>query len=87
MRCVVSPEFPTGNGKVDLHLRCGNKAGLIEVKSFKDRHQLKKDRSQAARYAKSTGLDRVTMTVFVPTEDENVLEQLSKDVLIEGIQV
>ncbi len=23
--CLVSPEFPTGNGKVDLHLRCGDK--------------------------------------------------------------
>ncbi len=25
--CVVSPEFPTGNGKVDLHLKCGGKPG------------------------------------------------------------
>ncbi|HLC16804.1 MAG TPA: AAA-like domain-containing protein, partial [Thermodesulfovibrionia bacterium] len=35
-RCVVSPEFPTGNGKVDLHLRCGNLRGIVEVKSFVD---------------------------------------------------
>jgi len=32
--CVVSPEFPTGNGRVDLHLRCADKSGIIEVKSF-----------------------------------------------------
>ncbi len=29
MQCVVSPEFPTGNGKVDLHLKCGEKLGII----------------------------------------------------------
>jgi len=33
-RCIVSPEFPTGNGTVDLHLRCGKQRGIIEVKSF-----------------------------------------------------
>ena len=33
-QCVISPEFPTGNGKIDLHLRYGEKRGLIEVKSF-----------------------------------------------------
>jgi hypothetical protein len=32
--CAVSPEFPTGNGRVDLHLECGDKIGIIEVKSF-----------------------------------------------------
>ena len=31
---IVSPEFPTGNGKVDLHVRCDDKVGIIEVKSF-----------------------------------------------------
>ncbi|MCP4689719.1 MAG: hypothetical protein GY859_16820, partial [Desulfobacterales bacterium] len=35
-RCVVSPEFPTGNGKVDLHLKCREMRGIIEVKSFVD---------------------------------------------------
>ena len=31
-RCVVMPEFPTGNGKVDLHLLCDNdKKGLTPI--------------------------------------------------------
>ncbi|MBF0202704.1 MAG: AAA-like domain-containing protein, partial [Desulfamplus sp.] len=47
-RCVVSPEFPTGNGKVDIHLKCQGKKGLIEVKSFSDLHQLRKGVGQAA---------------------------------------
>ena len=42
-RCIVRPEFPTGNGKVDLHLLCNedNKKGLIEVKSFVNAYEVK----------------------------------------------
>jgi hypothetical protein len=38
--CTVAPEFPTGNGKVDLHLCCGTKRGIIELKSFYSQGQL-----------------------------------------------
>ncbi len=85
--CVVSPEFPTGNGKVDLHLRWGDKQGLIEVKSFERLSVLKKDQLRAADYARSMGLTAVTMAVFVPVEDETVLAKLSGHVVIEGVQV
>ncbi|MCP4398988.1 MAG: hypothetical protein GY801_17020 [bacterium] len=86
-RCVVSPEFPTGNGKVDLHLRCGEKRGIIEVKSFVNAYQLKDDRFQAAQYARQTSLDCVTMAVFLPVEDTKVLDQLSGEEVIDGIRV
>ena len=33
--CVISPEFPTGNGKGDVHVRCRDTEGIIEVKSFR----------------------------------------------------
>lgn len=74
---VVSPEFPTGNGQVDLHLRAGEKQGLIEVKSFTSAAALIKDRQQAARYAKRMGLMQVTLAIFIPVEDEQVLQALS----------
>jgi len=86
-RCVVSPEFPTGNGKVDLHLRCGDKRGVIEVKSFVDLYELDRSREQAARYAGAVGLDRVTLVVFVPSKDENVLNELSGETEIDGVRV
>jgi hypothetical protein len=86
-RCVVSPEFPTGNGKVDMHLRRGDKPGIIKIKSFVDAYQIKKDRSKAAAYAKQLGLDRVTLAVFIPVEDDTVLAKLSGQVVIEGVQV
>ena len=86
-RCVVRPEFPTGNGKVDLHLKCGPKEGIIEVKSFVSTYQLKQDRETAAQYAQDLGLDQVTMAVFIPVTDETVLAKLSSDEVVNGVQV
>jgi len=55
--CIVSPEFPAGNRQVDLHLRCGNQRGIIEVKSFVKHSQIKDAQDQAADYAKKLSLD------------------------------
>jgi hypothetical protein len=86
-RCVVSPEFPTGNGKVDLHLRCDQQSGIIEVKSFVDAYQLPKDQSQAARYAKQLGYTAVILAIFVPVDDDAVLAKLSGETDIDGVRV
>jgi len=86
-RCVVSPEFPTGNGTVDLHLRCGNQRGIIEVKSFVDSYQLKSDQDQAADYAKNLGIPSVTIALFIPVLEETVLDKLSTIEVVNGVEV
>ncbi|MCE7982211.1 MAG: hypothetical protein DYG89_13530 [Caldilinea sp. CFX5] len=86
-RCAVMPEFPTGNGRVDLHIGCTGRRGIIEVKSFIDQYQAGEDRKQAAHYAQRLGFDRVTMAVFVPIEDESVLEKLSVAETINSVAV
>lgn len=86
-RCVVSPEFPTGNGKVDIHLQCEKQRGIIEVKSFADSYQIKDDRQQSADYANSLGIDRVTIALFIPVLEETVLEKLSTQQVIDGVEV
>lgn len=86
-RCAVSPEFPTGNGRVDLHIRCGEKRGIIEVKSFVDQYQAREDRKQAAHYAQRLGLDRVTLATFVSIDEEAVLQELSVTETIDGVVV
>jgi hypothetical protein len=86
-RCVVSPEFPTGNGKVDIHLQCGKLLGIIEVKSFVDSYQIKEDQKQAAHYAKNLGIDDVTIALFIPVLEETVLEKLSSKEAINGVEV
>lgn len=86
-RCAVTPEFPTGNGRVDLHIGCAGQRGIIEVKSFVDQYQAGEDRKQAVRYAQRLGFERVTLAVFVPIEEESVLEKLSVSETIHGITV
>ena len=82
---VVSPEFPTGNGKVDL--QCEAKRGLIEVKSFVKAAQVKEARVQAARYAVRIHLSEVAIALFVPVEDEEVLKKLSGEECADGVTV
>ncbi|MEN8217879.1 MAG: AAA-like domain-containing protein [Pseudomonadota bacterium] len=86
-RCMVSPEFPTGNGKVDLHLECGKQRGIIEVKSFVGSYQIKSDRDQAADYAKNLGISSVTIALFIPVLEETVLEKLSTIKVVNGVEV
>lgn len=77
--CVISPEFPTGNGKVDLHLTCKEKKeAVIEVKSYVDQLTFQAAIHQAAGYARSLGLDGITLAVFLPTRDEDILSRLSE---------
>ncbi|WP_052506992.1 AAA-like domain-containing protein [Desulfonatronovibrio magnus] len=89
--CIVSPEFPTGNGRVDLHLKCprneGGKEGVIEVKSYINQAKMHRHIDQAANYARNLGLPSITLALFVPVEDEAVLAKLSGTHEIEGVRV
>lgn len=86
-RCLVSPEFPTGNGKVDLVIRWKERTGVIEVKSFTNLYELGLARGQAAGYAARLGLRSATLAVFVPRAEEAVLQQLSGAADMEGVTV
>jgi len=57
------------------------------VKSFRSRSETEAARGQAARYAAKLGLKSVTLAVFVPVEDEDVLKQLSGQTITDGIEV
>ncbi|ETR73605.1 MAG: hypothetical protein OMM_00809 [Candidatus Magnetoglobus multicellularis str. Araruama] len=87
IQSTISPEFPTGNGKVDLHIEYQEKKGIIEVKSFTNANDAKLARKQAANYAKKTGYPDVTIAMFAPFTDEDVIKQLSVQESIDGIDV
>ena len=87
IQSTISPEFPTGNGKVDLHIEYQGKKGIIEVKSFTNANDAKLARKQASNYAKHTGYSDVTVAMFAPFTDENILNQLSVKETIDGIDV
>ncbi|HRI69497.1 MAG TPA: AAA-like domain-containing protein [Polyangium sp.] len=86
-RCGITPEFPTGNGKVDLLLRASPHQALIEVKSFTQTWQLQSYREQAAGYAKKLGLSAATVVVFAPTSDDAILAKLSSEMDVDGVRV
>lgn len=85
--CRIRPEFPTGNGKVDLLLQQGVHQAVIEVKSFRNANDLKAARRQAARYAKHQNLSAATLAIFVPVDDATVLEALSTEETIDAVRV
>ncbi|MCI4625139.1 MAG: ATP-binding protein [Candidatus Magnetoovum sp. WYHC-5] len=86
-KCVISPEFPTGNGKVDLHINCGNQEGIIEVKSFTNVSKIKDNVAQAAQYAKQLNKDSVTIALFIPSNDAKIQEQLFGKYLLNNTTV
>jgi len=85
--CVVSPEFPTANGRVDLHLYCAGKQGVVEVKSFRSQAMLEKAKIQAAGYAEKLNLPSITLALFAPVFDAGVLAQLSGESVVGGVRV
>jgi len=64
-RASVHPEFPTGNGKIDLVIKQKEQMYGIEIKSFSDDYGFHLALIQAARYAKSLRLTEITLAVFV----------------------
>jgi hypothetical protein len=69
-RGQVLPEFPTGNGKVDLLLRYAGRPYAIEVKSYVDDYAYREAVRQAAHYAHQLGLAEITLALFVEAVDD-----------------
>ena len=74
-KAVVYPEFPTGNGKIDLLITYNNKKYIIEIKSFKDLYGFKDAIIQSSNYAKQTGLQEVTLAVFVESIPDEIRQK------------
>jgi len=86
-RAIISPEFPTGNGKVDLVIRHDTHIGVIEIKSFRDSYALRKSYAQTAGYARRLGIDTATLVVYVQIQDDAVLAKLSSETTVDGVRV
>ena len=66
----VWPEFPTGNGKLDLLARYAGRLYGLEVKSFVSAYEYRKALRQAARYGRQLGLTEITLALFVEAVDD-----------------
>jgi hypothetical protein len=85
----VNPEFPTGNGKIDLIVSFAGKRYGIEVKSFTTRGNYMHALVQAARYGKQLGLEEIFLAIFVDAIDDKNRGIYEKEYLDEttGVKV
>lgn len=82
----VIPEFPTGNGKIDLLLRYHEKLYAIELKSFRDMYDFRKGVEQATQYGHQLGLSEIVYLVFVELKQEE-LTDLEQEIESSGVKV
>lgn len=75
----VLPEFPTGNGKIDLLIRHAGSMYGIELKSFTDQSGYHRALEQAARYGKQLGLTEIFLVTFVETIDDKDRQRYEQD--------
>jgi hypothetical protein len=76
---IVQPEFPTGNGQIDLLIRHAGQLFGLELKSFASQAAYRKALIQAAKYGKSLELTEMWLVFFVETIDENNRQRFEKD--------
>lgn len=74
----VYPEFPTGNGKIDLIITYeGNRYGL-ELKSFTNEREYRTALERAAHYGKQLGLPVIYLVFFIDYIDAANREKFEK---------
>lgn len=75
----VFPEFPTGNGKIDLLIRYHNVIYRLELKSFVDHTGYQESLKQAARYGKQLQLAQIYLLFFIESIDDKNRQIYEKD--------
>jgi hypothetical protein len=78
----VFPEFPTGNGKIDLIVTYGNKSYALELKSFSNTRNYKLALERAAKYGiqlKRKEIFLVFFVEYIDEENKKVLETIYHD--------
>ncbi|MEM7534883.1 MAG: AAA-like domain-containing protein [Chloroflexota bacterium] len=66
----VYPEFPTGNGKIDLLITHNGTHYWLELKSFANQVQYRKALTQAAAYAAQLKVAQIWLVFFVEMMDD-----------------
>lgn len=74
----VTPEFPTGNGKIDLFIRHGQTLYGVELKTFSTEKAYKDALIQTARYGQQLGLAEISLIFFIDAIDEQNKERLER---------
>jgi uncharacterized LabA/DUF88 family protein len=73
--CKIFPQFPTGNGKINIIIDYKNRVYGIELKSYTDYSGYKTALEQAARYGKQLGLKEILLVLFLKTINQETREK------------
>lgn len=76
---LVFPEFPTGNGKIDLLIKYKKNIYGIELKSYTDQAGYRAAMQQAAGYGKQLNLREIYLVFFVSAIDDDSREKYEKE--------
>ncbi|MEN8218979.1 MAG: AAA-like domain-containing protein [Pseudomonadota bacterium] len=66
----VFPEFPTGNGQIDLLIRYAGQLFGLELKSFANQRSYRKALDQAAKYGQELSVTEIWLVLFIESVDE-----------------
>jgi len=85
----VLPEFPTGNGKIDLLSNYAGQQYGVELKSYTTRGIYDRALLKAAQYGKQMGMNEIFLVFFVDAIDEENRGRYEKDYLdkVTGVKV
>jgi len=77
----VQPEFPTGNGQIDLLIRYAGQLFGLEIKSFANQHEYRKALTQASDYGHQLCLTEIWLVLFIEAVDEVNRQKFEVDYL------
>ncbi|MCP5105187.1 MAG: hypothetical protein GY950_17490 [bacterium] len=75
----VYPEFPTGNGKIDIVVHYNERVYGLELKSFTHEAAYKNSLRQAAGYGKQLKLKEIALVFFVESISDEIRDIYEKD--------
>jgi hypothetical protein len=75
----VQPEFPTGNGQIDLLIRHAGQLFGLELKTFADQRRYRKALTQAVKYGKQLGVTSIWLVLFIESVDETNRQRFEVD--------
>ncbi|TGO02340.1 hypothetical protein PN36_26565 [Candidatus Thiomargarita nelsonii] len=75
----VIPEFPTGNGKIDLLLHYAGQLFGLELKSFANQRSYREALKQAADYGKELSVATIWLVLFVESVEEKNRQEYEMD--------
>ena len=83
----VQPEFPTGNGSIDLLIRYAGQLFGLELKSFANQQQYREALKQAAKYGQQLGLTPIWLVLFIEAVDDKNRQRFEVSYTDRGVTV